>query len=196
MNDARARAGDVGTVGTVGTEGQRRLRIVPYSLSVIAGAVGTDKGTVSCWRNGSKIPSPPLRARLHSTYGIEPVAWDRVPLGSELTHREAPSATVGTSASATRSSLDETLDALEQVKDLLADPTIAANERKGLLDNLSKLLALRSRLEEKAELLESRIVREHPRWVEIRRGLPDILRPYPQAAEAVAAWLTDLEVDA
>ena len=194
MTDARARDNDVAPLQEPRTEGQRALRLVPGSLATIAGAVGVDKGTVSRWRSGEKLPTSAARSRLHATYAIEPSAWDRAPLGAA---RPAQAESDSTRQSdAARSTLDETLDAIDQVKKLLGDVAIAASERKGLLDNLSKLLALRSRLEEKAELLEARIVREHPRWVEIRRGLPDVLRPYPDAAAAVVAWLADLEVEA
>lgn len=193
MTDARARDNDVAPLQGPRTEGQRALQLVPGSLSVIAGTIGVDKGTVSRWRAGEKLPTPAARSKLHAAYAIEPSAWDRAPLGASKT---APAREAATSDVGTRSTLDETLDAIDQVKTLLSDATIAASERKGLLDNLSKLLALRSRLEEKAELLEARIVREHPRWIAIRRGLADVLRPHPQAAEAVASWLADLEVDA
>ena len=148
MTDARARDNDVAPLQGPRTEGQRALQLVPGSLSVIAGTIGVDKGTVSRWRAGEKLPTPAARSKLHAAYAIEPSAWDRAPLGASKT---APAREAATSDVGTRSTLDETLDAIDQVKTLLSDATIAASERKGLLDNLSKLLALRSRLEEKAE---------------------------------------------
>ena len=193
MTDARARDNDVAPLQGPRTEGQRALQLVPGSLSTIAGTIGVDKGTVSRWRNGEKLPTSAARSKLHAAYAIEPSAWDRAPLGAVAP--KVPARSEAAADVAARSTLDETLDAIDQVKTLLGDGSIAASERKGLLDNLSKLLALRSRLEEKAELLEARIVREHPRWVAIRRGLPDVLRHYPQFAEAVVTCLADPVVE-
>lgn len=167
------------------------MRLVPGSLSRIASAVGVDKGTISRWRSGEAIPSATMRARLHALYAVDPAAWERRPLGSEAPAPERRS----DPADADKSTLEETLWLIRQIKDQLDDSGLSASERKGLTDNLTKLLALRGRLEEKAELMEARIVREHPRWNEIVRSLPDVLRPFPQAAEAVAAWLAEVGVE-
>jgi hypothetical protein len=61
------------------------------------------------------------------------------------------------------------------------------------MDNLGKMLALRARLEEKGELLEARIVREHPTYRRMVQAILDALRPFPAAAEAVALALAEIE---
>ncbi len=191
MHDARARDNGVAPLPAVRTEGQRALRLVPGSLSAIAGAVGVDKGTISRWRSGEKLPNGPMRQRLHALYAIAPESWDRRPHGAEVERPKAPDAASDETAPA--SVLDETLALIRELKAQLEGGDLSPSERKGITDNLGKMLALRARLEEKGELMEARIVREHPRWRDIVRGLPDVLRPFPAAAEAVAAWLADLE---
>ncbi len=190
QQDARARDNAATALPECRTEGQRALRLVPGSLSTIAGAVGVDKGTISRWRSGDKLPNGPMRARLHALYAIAPDAWDRSPLGAGKPATSEPGA--GAAGAERLSTLEETLAVIDQLKTQLTEP-LAPGERKGTLDNLGKMLALRARLEEKGELMEARIVREHPRWRDIMRGLPDVLRPWPAAAEAVASWLAEME---
>lgn len=189
MTDARAQGNNVAALPPARNEGQRAMREVAGSLSAIAAVVGVDKGTISRWRSGDKIPNAPLRSRLLELYGIDRGAWDR---GAGVSVADAQATRDRAPASASRSTLEETLDAIGQIKQLLEDDLVPS-ERKGLLDNLGKMLALRGRLEERAELLEARVVREHPRWQVIRRGLPDVLRRYPAAAEAVIKWLAEIE---
>jgi len=190
MEDTRARDNAAPSLPLVRTEGQRALRLVPGSLSAIAGAVGVDKGTVSRWRSGDKMPNGPMRLRLHALYAIAPESWDRRPHGTE---QERPTRDADATGAGPASVLDETLALIQELKDQLGDSGLSPSERKGVTDNLGRMLALRAKLEDKAELMEARIVREHPRWRDIARGLVDVLRPWPAAAEAVAAWLGEME---
>lgn len=190
--DARARGNAAAPLSDVRTEGQRALRLVPGSLSVIAGAVGVDKGTISRWRSGEKLPNGPMRQRLQSLYAIAPEAWDRSPLGAEKTPA-APAERPAGASGERLTTLEEVLDLVDGLKPLTRDSGLSASERKGAMDNLGKMLALRDKIEGKAELLESRIVREHPMWRRIERALVEALRPHPAAAEAVAARLAEME---
>lgn len=193
MTDARARGNAGGSLPeqtTPRSEGQRLLRLVPGSLSAIAAKVGADKGTVSRWRSGQKVPADGLRARLQVACGIDPAAWDRRPMGygpppAEV-QEQAPDSKLGTT-------LEETLWAMSLIKTQLSAGDLSSSDRKSLTDNYTKLLAVRGREEARVEGFEARVVRDHPMWRSIVRGLPDVLRPWPDAATAVLAWLAELE---
>jgi transcriptional regulator with XRE-family HTH domain len=193
MTDARAR-GNAATPlpeqTTPRSEGQRLLRLVPGSLSAIATKVGADKGTVSRWRSGEKVPAEGLRLRLQTECGIDPAAWDRRPLGYGPPVPE-PSAAPPDSQLGT--TLEETLWAMALIKKQLSVGDLTSSDRKSLTDNYTKLLAVRGREEARVEGFEARVVRDHPMWRSIVRGLPDVLRPWPDAATAVLAWLGELE---
>lgn len=195
--DARARV-DASSPSTSSstepqTEGQRALRLVPGSLSEIAEKLGTDKSTVGFWRSGQRTPKPAARERIQVVFGIAPEAWDRRPVGASNVTRAAPKPRGETSREST---LETTLWMIGELRSQLEEEDLPPSERRGLTDNMTKLLALRGRLEEKGELLESRIVLEHPTWKRIEGALVEALRPFPEAAEAVAAALGDLEGDA
>lgn len=188
MKDARARDNVASSLSPPRTEGQRALRLQPGSLSSIAAKIGVDKGTVSRWRSGEKIPDSARRARLHSLFGIAPEAWDRGPLGAEPTP-VAMSAIETDRPSTSREITEARLNRLHKALEL--NPSLPDYIKiESQIGDAAKELRM---IESAAEMMEARIVREHPRWREIVRGLPDVLRPYPQAAEAVAAFLAGFE---
>ena len=190
MTDARARDNDSDALPDVRNEGQRAMRLVPGSLSSIASALGVDKGTVSRWRSGEKVPSPALRERIHAMHAIDPGAWDRRPGGQ----RSAPSsATESGERPATGLELCEAQ--LDRLHRLLGDD-LAPSEQLKVEQLINAAVKTKEGIEARAELLEARIVREHPVWRRIVAGLAEVLRPHPDAAEAVASFLADIEADA
>ena len=190
MTDARARDSVANATAPVGSEGQRLLRLVPGSLSTIAASVGTDKGTVSCWRNGSKVPSSQLRARLLSAHGIDPSSWDRRPEGSASA--ESPALPVAQA--------DDSLTGLEMCKRqlvrlhrLVDDTGLTSAELLKVEHEIGAAIRTKESIEAKAEMLEVRIVREHPTWRAMEARITEALRPFPDAAQAVADALAEME---
>lgn len=194
MTDTRARRTDANPAQTVGTEGQRLLQLVPGSLSTIASAVGTDKGTVSCWRSGSKIPSVPLRARLLAAYGIEPASWERRPTtgaGSAPVARERYDSDPPSGVAVT--GLEMCKRQLVRLHRLVDDATLSAGEALKVEHEIGAAIRTKEGIEAKAELLEARIVLEHPTYRALVAGLVEALRPWPDAAQAVVNFLGELE---
>lgn len=179
------------------TEGQRLLLLVQGSLKTIADAVGArSKQTVLDWRNGRKVPDEGFRRKLEKAYGIPVRSWLLPPEGTDggdapVIQAKAPPA----ASSKPDTTLGETLALIEATKAQLAARGLQPQERAKLNDTLAKLLALRARLERDVEALEDRIVREHPQWARIRATITSALKPYPEAAKAVAEALAGLDSD-
>lgn len=168
--------GDVPAGDAPKTEGQRQLLAVDGSLSAIASKLGGSKQMVSCWRRGTKLPGNANREKLARVYGIESAAWDRAP-----SEDAAPPAKPAGPAPApplpapTRSTLEEVEHELETLRSLSREPDLTAATRARLSDSRTKLIALRARLEREEELIEDRLVREHPMWLRIRGVLEDFV---------------------
>jgi len=175
------------------TEGQRRLIAAPGSLAAVALAIGCSKAQAGYWRAGQKIPSPPSRAKLLAVYGIPPSAWDiapgaAIPLESdaEVEEIEADDADPGDTLAQTDAAIASVRRALHR-----SGLTDAARSKKE--DTHAKLLALKARLERDRELVEDRVVRDHPAWLRIKNAICAALEPWPDAAQAVAEALRELE---
>lgn len=176
------------------TEGQRLLLAVPDSLSVVAGKVGCSKALAGYWRQGAKVPSPTMRAKLEAAYGIAPAAWELAPgaappepataAGDE---EEPELEAVGTDT------LALTNAQLAEIRRALRNKGLSEAARSKKEDTYAKLLALKARLEREQELVEDRIVREHPMWRRIRERIVEAVRPYPDAAKAIVSALEELE---
>lgn len=177
------------------TEGQRLLLAVPDSLSVVAGKVGCSKALAGYWRQGAKVPSPTMRAKLEAAYGIAPAAWELAP-GAAPPEAAGPAAgdeeepeleAVGTDT------LALTNAQLAEIRRALRNKGLSEAARSKKEDTYAKLLALKARLEREQELVEDRIVREHPMWRRIRERIVEAVRPYPDAAKAIVSALEELE---
>jgi hypothetical protein len=70
---------------------------------------------------------------------------------------------------------------------------LSESERLKAEQLLNAAIKTRRDIETRNEMLESRIVVEHPKWRTILRGAPEVLRPFPAAAEAFAAFLAEVE---
>lgn len=165
---------------------------VPASLAAIAAKVQSSKQAVGCWRTGKKKPGPEARAKLDAAYGIPAISWGQRPSGR--TSSAPPAAADETTDEPAAPSTMEGVEAL--LKLIRADrgrDGILASERVKLADAETRLLSLKHRLEKEAELLEDRIVKQHPMWARIQAAIGDTLVRWPEAALAVAAKLRELE---
>ncbi len=177
------------------TEGQRLLRLVPGSLSEIAAAVRCQsKQSVLDWRNGRQVPGSRMRAALFGAYGIPAPAWDRMPQASNGKNGSSSSTALAPSKASgpAPSTLQDCLTLLEVIRTARNQADLLPAERVKLADTEAKILALRHRLEKEAELLEDRIVREHPTWQRIKRVLGKVLAAHPAAAKAVGEALLEM----
>lgn len=156
---------------------------VKGSLSAIARAVGAKSMQSPLdWRNGVKVPTSAMRAQLYAVYKIAPESWGQMP--HTTGHAEPPVAIVAANGS-TPSNLEDCMSMLIAIRRQRDRPGLLAAESTKLVDTEVKVMALRARLEREKELLEDRIVREHPEWLRLRRVLVRILSAHPAAAKAV-----------
>lgn len=178
------------------TEGQRLLLEVNGSHAEVGERIGASKQAVSYWRRGEKTPGPKARAFMRDAYGIEPAAWERAVVPPEQPEADAagsasPSAPSPRARSAT--TLDEVVAELEYLHELRQGQGLMPSERVRLSDSISKNLALKARLERDQELLDDRIVREHPAWRRIEDGLIAWAKAHgPDVARSLAETLAGL----
>ena len=117
-----------------------------------------------------------------------PAEWERRPGGESRpvqAPREVPSLVGESTIEAARANLTAW-------QAMVLDPELTVSEMIKARAGLNSALRTVADLEAKADATESRIVLDHPVWRAIVRGLADVLRPYPDAAEAVAAFLGEL----
>lgn len=179
------------------TEGQRLLLEVNGTHAEVGARIGASKQSVSYWRRGEKIPGAKARAALREAYGIEPAAWELRPgAGDAAPSAASPESLPPQPPRAPRArtmTLDEVVAELDYLHDLRRDGKLMPSEKVRLSDSISKNLALKARLERDQELLEDRIVREHPMWkVRIKPAILGALKPYPDAMRAVAEALAEV----
>jgi hypothetical protein len=179
------------------SEGQRMFLAVTGTLQAIANEVGCKSPqTVANWREGTKDPSPQMRRALWETFGIPEHAWSRRP-GASLETEAPPSALEVSQSEAPRghpSTLEDCLALLSVIREDRMQRGLLPGERVKLADAEARILALRSRLEQAAELSEARYVLEHPAWLRVRRAILKALEAHPLVAKAVADALLTMEV--
>lgn len=190
------RAVDGATAVPARSEGHRLLMCVPASLTSIAAVANTSKQAVSFWRTGRKVPGAAARAALEAAYGIPAASWGDQPTAgpaSSSTPSTAPEEAATRSATSSPTTMEGVEALLKVIRHDRGRPGLLAGERVKLADAETRLLALRHRLEKEAELLEDRIVKQHPMWSRIKSAIADTLVRWPEAARAVAAVLRDIE---
>ncbi len=171
----------------VRTEGQRRLLEVEESDLEISAQLGTKKAIVGHWRRGRRLPGVGNRRKLELLYDIPLRAWDVTP-GTEATETVTE---ITTPAAIPRNhSANDTLTMvlvqIEAIETDLRNAKLTDASKSKLRDTLTKLLSLRAKLEQNRELLEDHVVREHPEWLRLKARMLEALKPYPDAAKAVA----------
>jgi hypothetical protein len=78
---------------------------------------------------------------------------------------------------------------IREIKAELASHELTDTARGRARDTMAKLIALKCRMERDRDLLEDRVVREHPKWLATKDAILEALKPYPDAAKAVAEAL-------
>jgi hypothetical protein len=91
---------------------------------------------------------------------------------------------------ASRSALDDYNALLGQLRKQLARANLPSRERIQISDAFSRALAHKERLERSREMLESRTIKDHPRWKELKAAIISALLEHPAAARDVEAAIT------
>lgn len=187
------------------TEGQRLFCEVSGTERGLALKVGCGKSLIGYWRRGQRMPSDEQKHKLELLFGIPQRAWD-VPPGTKLDEPvvgkkeskvESKTESKAESTLSSQVSKSDTLSItkaqIDEIVESLNDNNLTNTARSKLRDTLTKLLALQGRLERDQELREDRYVREHPRWLALKKRIVSALEPYPQAAKAVLAAISSEE---
>jgi hypothetical protein len=101
---------------------------------------------------------------------------------------------VPSSAGGTPSTLEDVESLIAVARTSLSNESLVSSERVKLTDSLTRLLSLKHKLERDRDALEDTIVRRHPLWQRIRTILVETLVGFPDAAQAVAAKLDELDL--
>jgi len=180
------------------SEGQSLLWRVRGSIDDIARATGAGRQSVHNWRSGALVPSPRWRARLEEMYAIPVRAWVLTPSATgpanEVEKPEVPPDPPAAPATPPPGTLEGALALHARVCAAAAVPGLTAAERVKLSDTEAKVLALRHRLEREAQMVEARIIREHPRWRAVRQAIATAIAGCPRCTKLVADALMRLDV--
>jgi transcriptional regulator with XRE-family HTH domain len=174
-------------VDALETEGQRLLLAVDASLQKIADEVECSKAIVGYWRQGKKLPSAELRAKLHAAYAIPPAAWESAP-NAEALVEEPPATLVDDLDNADPLSILS--HQISQLRRELQNRNLSETARSNKQDQLTKNLGLRVRIEKDKALALDALLRSRD-WDALASDMVGVLRPWPDAAEALARWLGD-----
>lgn len=176
----------------VRNEGQRLLLQVTGSLAQIAKTVDVSKAAVLGWRQGKKVPNSSMRRRLAGAFAIPVAAWSSTPSDGEKAAATPPP--IPPMPKNPLGTLEHCLALLWKIQTARDSPDLSPSERVKLADTEARILSLRHRLELKSDMLEDRIVRDHPRWQALKRAIARALVPYPVAAKAVADEIRRLQM--
>jgi len=175
------------TKNEIKTEGQRRFLEVAGTEDELAAQIGCSRAIIGQWRRGGRLPGVATRYKLELLFSIPPRAWDVEP-GSDVLP-EAKSPVVASKLSEDDDTLAIAKQQLLEVRQELEASDLTDAARAKLRDTAAKLLALRSRLENALEMQEDRVIREHAGWQKVKADIIRALKPYPEAAKAVAKAL-------
>lgn len=173
------------------TEGQRQLVATGLSLAKIAARIGVGRGTIARWKSGAVKPKDENRTALRDEFGIPLDAWD-----DPKPAKPAPAAPSGPPAPdypprppMNAPQLEHVRWSLECVRIDLTQPGWSPTARSKLRNDEDRKVALVLKLEREREMAEDRYVREHPAFKRHCERIRRALRPYPEAAKAVAKAL-------
>lgn len=174
---------------------------VTGSLEAIGAEINRPRQSVADWRSGRKTPSPDARARIEQAFNVPARAWALLPgaplalsnsaPGSGMQLAAPPPAELEPIATASvPSTLDECLEILAVIRRDRMRHEIMPSERAKLIDAEARVLTLRARLEQAAELSEARYVLDHPAWKRLQRVILQALESHPVASRAVVEAIT------
>lgn len=178
----------------------------------IASALGRSKPTVGRWISGERKPDEEDRKRIHEAFGIEPEAWDRSPKKAAPSAPVSPDPTPAPAAPlapsppfdpsnpealfgsvlAMASRLQDQID--HELRDLEADRekgTATPAERTRRIREMTS--AVKTLAEVTGQLDLGRAILKLPIWKRIEAEIFEGLRPFPDAAAALAARLEGLD---
>ena len=175
------------------SEGQRLLLEQRDSLSTIGRAVGATKQAVGLWRAGTNVPDDARRRALETHYGIPFAAWaGRL----EVAPPPAPDPIAAQDDDDEPSVMDDCVRLLRSLRRQLGREDLTPRERVQLTEAFSRAVSQKARLERERELLEDRVIREHPKWRRLKAAMLEVLSKHTAAArdfEAVMLRLLDEE---
>lgn len=176
------------------TEGQRRLLAVDGSHADLAAKLGATKQAVSYWRRGEKTPGAAARAKLLEAFDIPPSAWESAPEAATRAEAQAPAPPAPTIDPREKlTTLEHTEELIRESRQLRADRNLLPSARARILSDESKLVLAKARLEKERELVEDRIVRDHPAWRRIEERLLAWAKAQgPDVARSLAETLAEL----
>lgn len=186
--------------------GSERLKSLSESNAELARQLEVTSQAVAAWRKGTSVPNFAARAKLETQFGIPASSWGAIARGPHPTpppipedppdptsptppdppqRPQPPARRPRTEGEPRASSIEECNQLLDNLRAYAGSGNFLPSELARLRDSEAKLIALRARLEREGELLEDRVVREHPAWRRIRSALLVALEPYPDAMRAV-----------
>jgi transcriptional regulator with XRE-family HTH domain len=176
----------------VRSEGQRLLLEVGGTLEEIANVTGCkSRSTVLNWKSGNKTPSAAQRSKLFGAFAIPTASWGLLPGTPPEKPNGKASAPISAKAPTT---LADCLALQHVIRQARNQEGLLPGERVKLADTEAKILALRHRLERENDLLEDRLVRDHPKWQAVKRAIAKALAAHPVAARSVIEELTRLQM--
>ena len=187
------------------TEGQRLLQLVPGTLNAIAAKVQASKPAVSTWRIGTRTPDIGARRRLWAAFEIPIEAWECLPGSLEVDDAELDGDQGDEDedddeeggAAHEQSVLDHANRRLRILSKQIGKKGLTTRERIMLDDAYGKAVAARAKFLREQELLEDRIIREHPKWRALKAVIIAALVKHPAVAREVeAAIIATIGADA
>lgn len=170
-------------------EGQRLLTQLGVTLAEVAAAVGVSRQAVQPWRSGEQTPSSVMRSKLFTAFGIPVASWGVQPGTAPV----APAEPLPPPA-ATPTTLSDCLALHATIRQARNAADLTHAERVKLSDTEARVLALRHRLEREADLSESKIIAEHPKWQALRRSLTKVVAGCPRCSKLLLEELARLDV--
>jgi hypothetical protein len=169
------------------------LQRVPGTLNAIAAKVQASKPAVSTWRLGTRTPDISARRRLWAAFEIPIEAWESVPGalevdGAELDGDQGDEEDDDEDGDAHEQSvLDHANRRLRIFSKQIDKKGLTTRERIMLGDAYGKAVAARAKFLREQELLEDRIIREHPKWRALKATIIATLVKHPAVAREVEA---------
>lgn len=175
------------------SEGQRLFCLVEGTETELADKIACASALIGHWRRGKRIPSDKQKHRLELLFGIPRRAWDIAP-GARVPEQKKKEVSEDNELISQANELDTlsiTNLQIDEILNALKNDDLSDSAQAKLRDTLAKSLALRTRLERDRELLEDRIVREHPGWLKLKHLILNALKPYPTAVKSVIEAIGD-----
>lgn len=180
------------------------------SIRGVTRDIGCSYPAAQGWIKHGRTPSEDYKTEIANVYEIPVDAWDLPADGKKPSSRvslpppspsepepvlqavEKPKARKRPrKPGISTSTLEDARRMLHDIDKDCARPNLTAPSLSKLRRERVQVLNLISRLEKENELLEDRVVDQHPRWLALKGAILRALKPYPEAAEAVLRELAD-----